>query len=143
MSELLDLADRMSAGMALRYDPHGGGEHDYVRHLPRRTRRTLVGAGYLTGPRRGERPDVFADCVRDHLPAGTQMTDSDALDYWVRLVLRGLTERRTARRAARRRRLHLAAGHPTEYAYRTAHAIGAGFASFWQYRKARQWGTGS
>jgi hypothetical protein len=138
VSALLDEADRLSARMALRYDRHArGGEHDAVRHLGRRARRALAGAGYLN--RRGEHPDVLADVIRAHTPGELELSDDDLVVRWCRLILAGLAERRTARRRARRRRLHLAAGHPTEYAYRTAQAAAAGYGSLWQWRKARGW----
>lgn len=139
MSALLDEADRLCAGLVLRYDRRSkGGEHDAVRSLTARQRRSLVGAGYLSA-RGGEHPDVFADCLRDHGADWAGMTDCDALLTWCRMVLAGLVERRAERKRARRLKLATAAQCDTEYIYRTMQAIRAGFGSLWHYRKARGW----
>jgi hypothetical protein len=139
MSALLDEAERLSGGLTLRYDRrNAGGEHDAVRSLSMRQRRSLIGAGYLSA-RRGEHPDVFADGLRSTGAGWVDMTDCDAILTWCRMVLAGIIERRAERKAARRRKLAAAAQCDTEYTYRTMQAIRAGFLTFWQYRKARGW----
>jgi hypothetical protein len=72
-----DELDRVTGGNPVQYRPkptevRPGGEWDYLRALPKRTRRRLIGAGYLSP--RGERPDVVAGWIIDRVP-GIETTD--------------------------------------------------------------------
>lgn len=74
-----------------------GGEADTLRALPRRVRRKLTGAGYLSGPR-GEPADVVADLIIDRVP-GVETTCA-AVEWYIAMSLAAHAEQRRLYRRA-------------------------------------------
>lgn len=113
----------------------GAGEWDWLRALPRRTRRRLAGAGYLTAT--GERPDVLADMICANVPGVS--TSCDAMAWYVATALRAIIEGRRESHRHRHARFARSKGHATYYAYRRAVALEHGHGSVWHMRKDRGW----
>lgn len=133
----LDELDRVLMGTTVKSTPSGpaGGEWDYLLALPRRTRRRLIGAGYLTTY--GEQPDVAAELIIAHV-AGVENID-DAMAWYVRTALRALAERRRLAHHRRHQRHAALNGRRSYYEHRTALAVAAGHRSLWHYRKSKGW----
>lgn len=133
----LDELDRVMGGDAIASRPaaRAGGEWDALRALPKRTRRVLIGAGYLRP--HGLQPDVAADLIQAAVP-GVGSVD-EAIGWYVRTCIAAIAESRTA--AGRRRRAQLArrSGHATYYAYRNEWARSRGHRSVWHMRRDRGW----
>lgn len=108
-----------------------GGEFDYLRGLPRRTIKRLIGAGYLSPY--GLMPDVAADYIAEYV-SGIDSTD-DAMRWYVRMAIAAIDERRMIARRERDERLINRRGFPTYYAMRNAAARSAGYKSLWHMRK--------
>jgi hypothetical protein len=111
-----------------------GGEWDYIRALPIRTRRRLTGAGFMA--REAMRPDEFADMLRRNVPHLADLGDTDCHAWYVKHALLALTERRQAEHHDRHLAYALASGAPSYYALRDQRARAAGYRSFWHQRKA-------
>lgn len=136
----LDELERVVGGEALASSPsrrgsQAGGEWDVIYGYPRKTRRRLIGAGFMRVG--GMPPDVLADTIRPRVP-GCETTD-DAMRWYVKTCLVALAERRIL--AHRYRHLCVARrnGHRTYYAHRTAYARSLGFDSVYDMRKKRGW----
>lgn len=70
-----------------------GGEWDAVRAISRRTRRRLIGAGWLRA--RGLAPDQMAEVLGAHF--GRDFTSCEAVEWYVRHSLLQLQAERRAR----------------------------------------------
>lgn len=131
--------DRVLDGNPIQSRPsrpeHAGGEWDPLLALPRRTRRRLIGAGYLNP--NGIPPDVAADYIIARV-AGVETVD-DALGWYVRTALRAIPERRRHAHRSRHHRHAVRCGAATYYELRNLRAIADGYASLWHYRKAKGW----
>lgn len=142
MGVYLDELDRVVGGNRLRTlplrtltDRRYGGEWDWRRNLDRRTHRRLAGAGWLTS--RGEMPDFFADIIHAHV---ADVTDTcSAIDWYLRMARRSISEARREAHSERHRRFAQAQGYPSYYQYRRALALEHGHGSFWHMRQDRGW----
>jgi hypothetical protein len=134
----LDELDRVVGAEALasKSGKHSGGEWDYLMQQPAKTRRRLIGAGYMRVG--GMQPDQLAELIIDNV-ATVETTDA-AMFWYVNTCLVALKEarllagRRFATRTARRN------GHQTYYQPRTAEPKRLGYRSVYNMRKARGWG---
>lgn len=117
--------------------PQLGGEWDALLSIPNRTRRTLIGAGFLTST--GLKPDVAAECISAGVP-GVETTD-DAVEWYVRTALVSIAEQRRVRHSVRHHRFAVRQGAVSYFDYRDTVAVLAGFPSLWHYRKAKGWTT--
>jgi hypothetical protein len=95
-----------------------GGEWDYIRSLPIKTRRRLTSAGYMA--KHAMQPDKFADLIRDHAPGMRNKSDGECHEWYVRHALLALTERRRAEHYDRHLAYARHLGYPTYYALRRA-----------------------
>lgn len=114
-----------------------GGEWDYIRALPIKTRRRLAGAGFMA--RSAMEPDVFADMIRSHAPGMSGASDAECHAWFVRHALLAIAERRRVHHRDRHHAFAQDEGHPSYYALRDARARSAGHRSLWHLRKARGW----
>lgn len=115
-----------------------GGEWDYIRELPLRTRRVLTGAGYMR--LRAMYPDEFAELLRNHPATNLEgACDTDCHAWFVRHALAAIRERRTAHHYNRHLAVARASGHRTYYARRVELVGELGYPSLWAYRKAQGW----
>lgn len=115
--------------------PRNWPEWDYLYSLPRRTRRRLIGAGYMR--RGGMQPDLLADVI---VPRVAEVeTIDDAMEWYVKTCLTAITERRLL--AHRRRHLAVARrnGHQTYYQHRTEYARSLGYDSLYDMRRKKKW----
>lgn len=114
-----------------------GGEYDAWYALPARSRRRLIGAGWA---RKGAmQPDELADLIARN---GGPSDYREALEFYYRLALLAIDERRRAYEIDTRNARAKAAGQPSYFHYRNQQARAAGHASLWQYRKSKGWGSG-
>jgi hypothetical protein len=116
---------------------NAGGEWDYIRSMPLRTRKRLTSAGYMGKHAMG--PDKFADLIRHNVPGARNLSDGECHDWYVGLALRALAERRRVRGAERKQRLARRAGASSYYELRGAQARAEGYRSYWHMRKAKGW----
>lgn len=123
--------DRGHIGMDGKRKP--GGEWDYLRVLPIRTRRRLTGAGFMS--KYGMAPDEFADVIRDNAPGMGGKGDTECIAWFVGHALLALKERRRAEHYDRHLAYARANGASSYYALRDQRARAAGFRSFWHMRK--------
>jgi hypothetical protein len=107
---------RGHVGMDGRRKP--GGEWDYIRSMPLRTRRRLTSAGYMAKHAMG--PDEFADLIRGCVPGMSDLSDGECHAWYVRTALLALTERRRAEHHDRHLAFARSLGYPTYYALRRA-----------------------
>jgi len=114
-----------------------GGEWDYIRSLPIKTRRRLTGAGYMA--KNAMAPDEFADMLRNNVPHLAGRGDTECHAWFVKHALLALTERRRADRYDRHLAYARSRGAPSYYALRNAEAFLDGYDSLWQMRKAKGW----
>lgn len=113
---------------------HPGGEWDYIRSLPIKTRRRLTAAGFMA--RGGMQPDDFAGLIRLRAPGMGGSGDTDCHAWFVRHALLALTERRRAEHHDRHLAYARAQGAPTYYSLRNSEAYLDGYDSLWHKRKA-------
>jgi len=114
-----------------------GGEWDYIRALPLKTRRRLTGAGYMA--KNAMSPDDFADMIRRYAPGMGSAGDTECHAWYVKHALLALTERRQADRYDRHLAYARSRGAPSYYALRNAEAFLDGYDSLWHKRKAKGW----
>jgi hypothetical protein len=114
-----------------------GGEWDYIRALPIKTRRRLTGAGYMA--KNAMQPDDFADMIRRNGPNTGRLSDYECHAWYVSMALRALTERRRAEHRDRHLAYARSRGAPSYYALRNAEAFLDGYDSLWHKRKAMGW----
>jgi hypothetical protein len=98
-----------------------GGEWDYIRSMPLKTRRRLTGAGYMAKHAMG--PDEFADLIRNCVPGMSDKSDGECHAWYVRHALLALTERRRAEHYDRHLAYARSLGYPTYYALRRAREL--------------------
>jgi hypothetical protein len=114
-----------------------GGEWDYIKSLPIRTRRRLTGAGFMS--LYAMNPDEFADLIRNNAPNMGGRGDTECHQWYVRHALLALDERRRAEHYDRHLAYARARGSSTYYELRDWEARQRGYRSYWHYRKARGW----
>lgn len=114
-----------------------GGEWDYIRSLPIRTRRRLAGAGFMALG--AMMPDEFADMLRDNVPHLAGRGDGECHAWFVKHALLALAERRQAEHHDRHLAYARSRGAPSYYALRNAEAFLDGYDSLWHLRKAKGW----
>ena len=114
-----------------------GGEWDYIRSLPLRTRQRLTGAGFMS--KHGTTPDDFAELIRLRAPGMGDATDTACHEWFVRHALLALAERRRANHYDRHLAYARSRGAPSYYALRNAEAYLDGYDSLWHKRKAKGW----
>ena len=127
--------NRGHIGMDGRRKP--GGEWDYIRVLPIRTRRRLTGAGYMA--KHGMLPDEFADMIRANAPGMGGKGDTQCIEWYVGHALLALKERRRAEHYDRHLAYARSRGASSYYALRNSEAFLDGYASLWHKRKANGW----
>lgn len=113
-----------------------GGEWDYLRGLPPKVRRRLVGAGLL-GTSLGVAPDQLTEEINHRLGADLQTCDAVAL--WCREALRTIEERQREARRRRERQRAREAGFRSWWEYRTALYRDRGASSVHAYAIAQGW----
>lgn len=114
-----------------------GGEWDYIREIPLRTRQRLTSAGYMAY--RAMAPDEFGELIRDHVPGMDGAADTDCHHWYVRHALLALAERRRAHHYNRHLVLARKGGHRSYYERRVALVQALGYGSLWEYRLAMGW----
>lgn len=112
----------------------GFGEWDWLRATPRRSRRRLAGAGYLSSY--GERPDIVADWIVDRV---ADVEHGDALGWFTRKALLAIDQRRREAHYLRHHRRAQTMGFASWYEYVRAIAHEHGHGSYHHMAQDRGW----
>lgn len=118
IGDMLDSVTRWEPMPTWNRDRQPGGEWDYIRSLPIKTRRRLTSAGYMA--KHGMQPDKFADMIREYAPGMRNLSDGECHAWYVKHALLALAERRRAQHYDRHLAYARHLGHPTYYALRRA-----------------------
>jgi hypothetical protein len=114
-----------------------GGEWDYIRSLPIRTRRRLTGAGFMA--KDCMTPDDFADLIRRNVPHLANLGDTNCHAWYVQHALMALAERQRTEHHDRHLAYAQSRGAPSYYSLRNSEAFLDGYDSLWHKRKALGW----
>jgi hypothetical protein len=130
--------DRVLMGNTVRHPCHGGtgGEWDTLRRIPAKTMRRLTAAGFFR--KWGLEPDVAASDYIIPSVAGVEDTCA-AMEWYWRMALRVLEERRRVAHHRRHRNLARANGFVTWFDYRNNLSKRRGFTSYRHERREKGW----